>query len=230
MACKYKYKDNWYSEEEVLNLLRKENSSFTTLYNNLIKELETGRGKEVFEQVKRDYIRKENVNPFNKVNPHDITEQYILDNREGFKTFFLGNNQIYEQSEGKWRVYVNDKGDIKKNLTAKELSQFIYDNSTPFDTVEVFNDEIGKYTLEEQQEEAIVTLLGMLAADKLDKIKDKNLISLLKELLLQMSEYIKSLFTAKEIRISELNVSNLEFLTNKKIEDLIKSDKIKKEC
>ncbi|HON57834.1 MAG TPA: hypothetical protein PLJ38_12535, partial [bacterium] len=90
--------------------------------------------------------------------------------------------------------------------------------------------KLPKYTLEEQQEEAIVTLLGLMAADKLDKIKDKNLISLLKELLLQMSEYIKSLFTAKEIRISELNVSNLEFLTDKKIEEFIKSGKIKKEC
>lgn len=125
-----------------------ENKKITILYQSLLKELETGKGKEVFEQVKRDY-------------------QY----REG-----------------------------------------------------------GQEQFEKQQEEAIVTLLGLMAADKLDKIKDKNLISLLKELLLQMSEYIKSLFTAKEIRISELNVSNLEFLTDKKIEEFIKSGKIKKEC
>jgi hypothetical protein len=54
MACNYKYKNNWYSEEEILNLLRKENSSFATLYNNLIKELETSEtGRKVFRSIRR---------------------------------------------------------------------------------------------------------------------------------------------------------------------------------
>lgn len=203
MACKYKYKDNWYSEEEVLNLLRKENSSFTTLYNNLIKELETGKGKEVFEQVKRDYVNKE-FKDFDDI--VDISKDFKIVPDAG------------DTDKGKYYLTNND-GENFGNYNLEEIVNKFPEYFKP-----------TAYTLEEQQEEAIVTLLGMMAADKLDKIKDKNLISLLKELLLQMSEYIKSLFTAKEIRISELNVSNLEFLTNKKIEDLIKSDKIKKEC
>ena len=202
----------------------------STLYQSLLKELETGKGKEVFEQVKRDYTRKENVNPYKEVYADEITEKYIKDNPESFKTLFLGEYQIYSKTINTWYIFTNEEGTIKTDLTAKELSEFINKNTDASGIVELFDENIGKYTLEEQQEEAIVTLLGLMAADKLDKIKDKNLISLLKELLLQMSEYIKSSFTAKEIRISELNVSNLEFLTNKRIEDFIKSGKIRKEC
>jgi PAS domain-containing protein len=95
----------------IINAIKNKNPE---LHKNLLKELETGRGKEVFEKVKRDY---------------------------------------------------------------PELS------------------------LEQQQKEAIVTLLGELTADKLDKIKDKNLISLLKELLKQMTEYLRSLFNSKEINL-----------------------------
>ena len=40
------------------------------------------------------------------------------------------------------------------------------------------NSEI-KYTLEEQREESLTELLGLMTADKLDKIKDGKLISLL---------------------------------------------------
>lgn len=200
MACKYKYKDNWYSEEEVLNLLRKENSSFTTLYNNLIKELETSEtGRKVFEQVKRDYrvVTQDDINK--------AAQDYI--NTRALNPFIFESLR-HNKNVGSYTIF----GTKGETLIASE-------HEIPY-----------LYTLEEQQEEAIVTLLGMMAADKLDKIKDKNLISLLKELLLHMSEYIKSLFTSKEIRISELNVSNLEFLTDKKIEGFIKSGKIKKEC
>lgn len=204
MACKYKYKDNWYSEEEVLNLLRKENSSFTTLYNNLIKELETSEtGRKVFEQVKRDYVYKDFKDFDNII---DISKDFKIVPDAG------------DTDKGKYYL-TNDDGENFGNYNLKEIVNKFPEYFKP-----------TAYTLEEQQEEAIVQLVSLMAADKLDKIKDKNLISLLKELLLQMSEYIKSLFTAKEIRISELNVSNLEFLTNKRIEDFIKSGKIRKEC
>lgn len=63
-----------------------------------------------------------------------------------------------------------------------------------------------KYTLEEQQEEAIVTLLGMMAADKLDAKKDATLISKLKELWKQISDFVKSLLTGN---ISENEISNI---------------------
>jgi hypothetical protein len=174
------------------------------LYQNLLKELETGRGKEVLDRIKRDYQYKEGRNPYKKVKSRDITEDFILKNREGFKTFFLDSNQIYEQSNGKWRVFVNNKGDIKRDLSAKELSQFIYDNSTPFDTLDVFDNSIGKYTVEEQQEEAIVELLGLMTAEKLDNVKDGKLISLLKRLLKEMKAFMKQLLNQKEVEIDKL--------------------------
>ena len=83
-------------------------TEFSKIYQNLLKELETGRGKEVFEQVKRDYQYKEG----------------------------------------------------------------------------------GQKQFEKQQEEAIVTLLGLMAADKLDAKKDATLISKLKELWKQISDFI----------------------------------------
>lgn len=178
-------------------------STNSELYNNLIKELETGRGREVFEQVKRDYVYKDFKDFDNII---DISKDFKIVPDAG------------DTDKGKYYL-TNDDGENFGNYNLEEIVNKFPEYFKPI-----------AYTLEEQQEEAVVQLLGLMAADKLDKIKDKNLISLLKELLLQMSEYIKSLFTTKEIRISELNVSNLEFLTDKKIEEFIKSGKIKKEC
>lgn len=225
MACKYIYNGVEYSKEQIVSKLSKENSNFNTLYNNLVNEItNTETGRKVLDRIKRDYVYKEGRNPYNKVNPHDITEQFILNNREGFKTFFLGNNHIYEQSNGKWRVFVNDKGNIKQDLTAKELSQFIYDNSTPFDKVDVFDDNIGKYTLEEQQEEAIVELMSLMVAEKLDKVKDGKLISLLKRLLKEMKQFVRSLLNQKEVEVNKLpdnmtlgDLSDLLAYSNSKI-------------
>lgn len=80
------------------------------------------------------------------------------------------------------------------------------------------------YTLEEQQEEAIVELLGLYTADRLDKIKDSKLISLLKELLKKMKSFIRKLFNQKEIEISKLpdnmtlgNLADLLAYSNSKL-------------
>lgn len=186
MACKYKYKDNWYSEEEVLNLLRKENSSFTTLYQSLLKELETGRGKEVFEQVKRDYNRKKPLRE--KPNPNDsdyLPEENQYEPRYYSEQEYLDDLELWKQ----------ERDDIN-----------------------------NKYTLEEQQEEAIVTLLGLMAADKLDKIKDKNLISLLRQLLKEINDFIRNLLRQKEVEVDKLpdnmtinDLANLLAYSNSKI-------------
>lgn len=87
-----------------------------------------------------------------------------------------------------------------------------------------------EYTLEEQQEEAIVELMSLMAADKLNKITDKNLISLLKQLLKQINDFIKSLLNTKELNINDIEVDNTKFLIENKLKELIKNGIIKKEC
>ena len=197
-------KGEYFKEREEISKEEFEKLRPTTLYQSLLKELETSEtGRKVFEQVKRDYVYK-NFTDFDDI--IDISKDFKIVPDAG------------DTDKGKYYL-TNDAGENFGNYNLEEIVNKFPEYFKPI-----------AYTLEEQQEEAVVQLLGLMAADKLDKIKDKNLISLLKELLLQMSEYIKSLFTTKEIRISELNVSNLEFLTDKKIEEFIKSGKIKKEC
>lgn len=136
-----------------------------TLYQSLLKELETGRGKEVFDRVKRDY-------------------QYKTNNYK-----------------------------IEKNWDGKFL---ITNKSTPdkgygiFNSIEEAQQELNKldaYSLQEQQEEAIVELLGLMTADKLDAKKDATLISKLKELWKQVSDFVKSLLRQDGIKIDELPLS-----------------------
>lgn len=108
------------------------------LYQNLLKELESGRGKEVWDRIKRDY-------------------QYKYGDKEP-----LGE---------KWKAI---------------------DAARP------------KYSLEEQQEEAIVELLGMMTAERLDAVKDGKLISLLKRLLKEIKSFLKNLLRQREVEIDQL--------------------------
>ena len=80
------------------------------------------------------------------------------------------------------------------------------------------------YTLEEQQEEAIVELLGLMTAEKLDAIKDGKLISLLKRLLKEMKQFVRSLLNQKEVEVNKLpdnmtlgDLSDLLAYSNSKI-------------
>lgn len=109
------------------------------LYNNLLKELEYGRGKEVLDRIKRDYTYK--------------------------------------------------YGDKEDALDEKWSS---------------VNSNRPKYTLEEQQEEAIVELLGMMTAERLDAVKDGKLISLLKRLLKEIKAFVKNLLRQREVEIDKL--------------------------
>jgi hypothetical protein len=89
---------------------------------------------------------------------------------------------------------------------------YIYDNSNPnerktFNSEEEVRDYLnlnGKYTLEEQQEEALVELLGLMTAEKLDAVKDGKLISLLKRLLKEIKAFVRSLLNQKEVEIDKL--------------------------
>lgn len=93
--------------------------------------------------------------------------------------------------------------DKKRNKYYKSTDHGPFGEATEI-TKDEFYSKIPKYTLEEQQEEAIVELLGLYTAGKLNEVKDGKLISLLKRLLKEMKSYMKSLFNAKEINIDSL--------------------------
>jgi len=83
---------------------------------------------------------------------------------------------------------------VNENSSNVQIEEFVVN----YKKVEgKFIHQTGKYTLEEQQEEAIVELLGLYTADRLDKVKDGKLISLLKRLLKEMKAYMKELFTGR---------------------------------
>jgi hypothetical protein len=130
------------------------------LYQNLLKELETGKGKEVLDRIKRDYSVK--------------TERKFsgttIDNKESRK----------------------EKGYEYEEVTDNTGTYFRKYTPTTY------------YTLEEQQEEAIVELLGLMTAGKLDAVSDGKLISLLKRLLKEMKAFVKSLLDQKEVEIDKL--------------------------
>ena len=139
------------SDEQYINVYKKEIEEYTKetgktlyteksqLYQNLLKELEYGRGKEILDRIKRDY--------------KDKPARFAKDDY---------GNELYLIS--------------------------------PSDA----------YSLEEQQEEAIVELLGLMVAEKLDKVKDGKLISLLKRLLKEMKAFVRSLLNQKEVEIDKL--------------------------
>ena len=132
------------------------------LYQNLLKELEYGKGLEVLDRIKKDYKYKEEKSTFYTITEEDHENGKFLDNEVG-------------------------------NIIA--IAQ--------------------PYTLEEQQEEAIVELLSMMTADKLDALKDGKLISLLKKLLKEVKEFVKSLLNQREIEIDKLpNNLTLDDLAN----------------
>lgn len=150
---------NFSTEKEAKEVADNINNSVNpNLYQNLLKELEYGRGKEVLDKVKRDYkykttYKEENATSFEE-------EKNILS--RGFT-----KERIDEDGEPVYRKY-------------------------------------DEYTLEEQQEEALVTLLGLMTANKLDAVKDGKLISLLKRLLKEMKSFVRELLSQSEVEIDKL--------------------------
>ena len=145
-----------------------------TLYQNLLKELETGRGKEVLEQVKKDYKYK---------------DKSIFRNVAGF----LVKDDV--TIEG-----------VKGDFAIEKYMRENYPNAKQVSFGGIWHLE-NEYTLEEQQEEAIVQLVSLMAADKLDAKKDATLISKLKELWKQISDFVKSLLKQDGIKIDELPIT-----------------------
>ena len=164
--------NNSYNEEQY----KKEN---TTLYQNLLKELEYGKGKEVLDRIKRDYQYKENA------------ERKAIG---GFQ--FTLNDDVYS----KFRRTEGEGGSFGyyKNGTSNKITEQEYK-----DALNEANKQ-NVYSLEEQQEEAIVELLGLMTAEKLDAVKDGKLISLLKRLLKEIKAFVKDLLKQNEIEIDKL--------------------------
>lgn len=141
------------------------------LYKNLLKELETGRGKEVLDRIKRDYVFKKEIPYMSSINK-DTTLYYDKNTKTGY---------IHDNSNPNERKTFNSEQEVRDYLKLND-----------------------KYTLEEQQEEAIVELLGLMTAEKLDNVKDGKLISLLKRLLKEIKAFVRSLLSQREVEIDKL--------------------------
>lgn len=275
----------------------------TQLYQNLLKELEYGKGKEVLDRIKRDYnikdfniienllgseIFKDKINALNtelknipefpKIEDFKITKSKVLKSaselsingkslgyiKQDVRYFYwhrpsgavikIGNssnaheafrkvilktlqkefNLKYNISEiskkisrysekitvvknagdtSKGLYYLtNESGDNLGNYSLEELRTIIGEENFP------------KYTLEEQQEEALVELLGLYTADKLDNVKDGKLISLLKRLLKEIKAFVRDLLSQREVEIDKLpdnmtlgDIANLLAYSNSKL-------------
>ena len=190
------YWSNFETKEEAekeLKILQKANSNETSqLYQNLLKELEYGRGKEVLDRIKRDYVYKSAID-FNTTEIKDgeptSTKEYskILEyaKKEGFF-----NEDPFSIGDFTEERTFSIEGETYKTTVYKDGSSSI--------------SKLPKYTLEEQQEEAIVELLGLMTAEKLDNVKDGKLISLLKRLLKEMKAFMRSLIGQNEQEIDKL--------------------------
>lgn len=210
------FKDGKRISEEEFNKAIDEYSKITPLYQSLLKELETGKGKEVFEQVKRDYKYKDDKFKFNIDDYSEYLRLQQDTNYDGGSDDLLyyhyDNLKIIPTDDIKTINYLKKQGykeiDYIKNnkSTLSNYSGYVY-TPTKESYFVYIKDTNSKYTLEEQQEEAIVTLLGMMAADKLDAKKDATLISKLKELWEQISDFIKSLLKQDGIKIDELPIT-----------------------
>jgi hypothetical protein len=194
MACKYTYNGVEYSKEQLISKLSIENSNFNTLYNNLVNEItNTETGRKVLDRVKRDYQFKESVLP-NRINyPSDLEHNLKFTTKEGDKYEITKKKYSYGED---FEVKLNGKEIINGSIKLDT----IYNNNVN----EIKLQNIQYYTLEEQQEEAIVELLGMMTADKLNNVKDGKLISLLKRLLKEIKAFVKDLLKQREIEVDKL--------------------------
>ena len=185
------------------------------LYQNLLKELEYGTGKEILDRIKRDYEIKDVISeieiddPLPDVNQYgvDITDHIskLIDTGDSLESIVRSLRRDFLEADPEW-LYFNYPGHQPEyygdeappaQTTVEEVLSLV--QNTPLRTPTVIY-----YTLEEQQEEALVELLGLMTAKKLDAVKDGKLISLLKRLLKEIKAFVKELLGKKEIDIDTL--------------------------
>lgn len=163
---KYEFTEFQADENTPFGGILKEEAGYSKLYQNLLKELEYGRGKRVLDRIKRDYQFKGS-----KVN-----SDFQVYEKEG-KYYFYDSLASYSGEDGEIEI-------------TKEKYESILNGD--------------RYNLEEQQEEALVTLLGLMTAEKLDNVKDGKLISLLKRLLKELKAFVRSLLSQREVDVDKL--------------------------
>lgn len=174
MACKYIYNGVEYSKEQLVSKLSNENSNFNTLYNNLVNEI-----------------------------TNTETGRKVLDRIKRDYTFKEGvNNKLQEFATGHSTPPVYSFTPVMGRPKALYSSPRF---KTKEEAIKWYGEQgYSDYSLEEQQEEAIVELLGLMTAEKLDAVKDGKLISLLKRLLKEMKQFVRSLLNQKEVEIDKL--------------------------
>jgi len=160
-------------------------SKTSQLYQSLVKELETGRGKEVLDRVKKDYVNKSNEYDYfkgEKISDEEYNNINVNEVKTGSDEYL--SRDFYEKRIDN-KVYTIQKGEDANPNSAKVYT-------------------LPTYSLEEQQEEALVELLGLMTAGKLDSVKDGKLISLLKRLLKEIKAFVRDLLKQREVEIDKL--------------------------
>ena len=157
------------------------------LYNNLLNSLETGTGKEVLDRIKRDYKTK-----FESID-HDLLYELTKDGFELNGTKWISDYRTSDEDGESYVVY-----------TANGRYIDLFDYNDALNNFAQLNAIDKEYSLQEQQEEALVELLGLMTANKLDAIKDKSLIGFLKEILKELSNFIRMMLREREIEIAKL--------------------------
>lgn len=159
-----------------------------------------------FQTLYTNFLKELENNEYGKEVLNRVKKEYVYKNKsDATIEWFLDEN-----TKSKFKI-ITKKGSFGSFNTKEEAE-------------EALNKAQPKYTLEEQQEEALVQLLGELTAGKLQDKASQSFINLLKELLAQMTTYMRSLFNSKEIEIDKLDASmtlndlaNLLAYTNSKI-------------
>jgi ribonuclease HI len=188
-------------------------NAISQLYQNLLKELEYGKGKEVLDRIKRDYKEyeknltavKSEINRIQNI----ISKGYLYEidgnlfNKKDAIEYSIDNNYDFEE-EIEFDSYANLEINLLRQQQILEEKNSVSKSNVAEDFI-IDDKEIRiVYNLEKVQEEAIVELLGMMTAEKLDNVKDGKLISLLKRLLKEMKQFIRSLINQKEVEIDKL--------------------------
>ena len=168
-----------------------------TLYNNLIKELNTGVGKEVYDRVERTYNFKEKEIGFSE---GDMLTQRQKNNNEILSKVQKYLTEQYKEYKGEFNEDIINLVANKKFSLPNDAKQYML--KVKGDDVTVFQYEAE--SKESIEKEALVELLGLMTADKIDKKQNKNLISLLKELLKRLNEVIRRLITSRNVDLQNL--------------------------
>jgi hypothetical protein len=158
----------------------KDNPHQKDLYNNLLKELEYGAGKEILDRIKSTYS-PEMIKGLS-VDDYRVTELSQMNNPWATERKFIIETL---NPDSETSILFNEEFDNKEEAE------------------EYLRKKVG-YGAEEHAEEAIVELLGLLTAGKLNELTDKTLIAKLKKLLNAIRQYVKDLIKSKEIHVDNL--------------------------